>query len=380
MFVGGVVEVLEILRPFVAKLGTEPVGGDEALELVDLGIELERLGAAVRIIAARSVDSDRWKAAGFRSAASWMAARAGLPVGPSIAAMQTLRLLDELPATAEAFRSGCLSLAQVNAIVDVASEWPATEQRLLDAAEVMSLGELREECRRVKAAAVTDEDEWYRRLRKGRYFRSWTDRDGAVRLSARLTPDGAARLLAEVDTRCGEIEGDARAGGWYEGHDAHRADALVDLAHTAGGAGQSGGPEAVIHVMVDYEALARGQNGDGGRCEIPGIGPIPVSSHGLRRHPQGDPHQWRRDRRRGPCRSQRQSPPAHRSGGPRSQMHRPGMRDAAGAADRPLRALRRDALHERRGLGSPLQMASLPEVALRVHLSRGPRHLGMDPA
>ena len=272
MFVGGVVEVLEILRPFVAKLGTEPVGGDEALELVDLGIELERLGAAVRIIAARSVDSDRWKAAGFRSAASWMAARAGLPVGPSIAAMQTLRLLDELPATAEAFRSGCLSLAQVNAIVDVTSEWPATEQRLLDAAEVMSLGELREECRRVKAAAVTDEDEWYRRLRKGRYFRSWTDRDGAVRLSARLTPDGAARLLAEVDTRCGEIEGDARAGGWYEGHDAHRADALVDLAHTAGGAGQSGGPEAVIHVMVDYEALARGQNGDGSAARFPGSG------------------------------------------------------------------------------------------------------------
>src|SRR5437763_9084608 len=218
MFVGGVVEVLEILRPFVAKLGTEPVGGDEALELVDLGIELERLGAAVRIIAARSVDSDRWKAAGFRSAASWMAARAGLPVGPSIAAMETLRLLDDLPATAEAFRSGCLSLAQVSTIVDVASEWPATEQRLLDAAEVMSLDELREECRRVKAAGVTDEDERYRRLRKGRYPRTWTARDGAGRLSARLTPDDGGRLLAGVDARCGELARDAPAGGWSPGH------------------------------------------------------------------------------------------------------------------------------------------------------------------
>jgi len=171
MFVPEIVEVLDGLRPLVKKLGSEPVGSDEAVELVELGIELERLGAAVRMIAARSVDSDRWKAAGFRSAASWMAGKAGLPVGPSIAAMETLRLLDELPATAEAFRSGQLSLAQVSEIADVASEWPATEQRLLDAADVMSLGELREECRRVKAAAVTDEDERYRRLRKGRYLR-----------------------------------------------------------------------------------------------------------------------------------------------------------------------------------------------------------------
>jgi hypothetical protein len=43
--------------------------------------------------------------------ASWMAAKAGVPVGPSIAAMDTLALLDDLPATGEAFRSGRLSLA-----------------------------------------------------------------------------------------------------------------------------------------------------------------------------------------------------------------------------------------------------------------------------
>jgi len=269
--------VLEVLRPLVGKLGSEPVGSDEAVELVELGIELERLGAAVRMMAARSVDSDRWKAAGFRSAASWMAAKAGLPVGPSIAAMDTLRLLDDLPATAEAFRSGRLSLAQVSEIADVASEWPATEQQLLDAAEVMSLSELREECRRVKAAAVTDEDDRYRRLRKGRYLRSWTDRDGAVRLSARLTPDEGARLLAEVDGRCTEMERDARAGGWYEGHDAHRADALVDLARTAAGDDRPAGPAAMVHVWVDYEALVRGHTVEGEHCEIPGIGPIPVS-------------------------------------------------------------------------------------------------------
>src|SRR5207237_10003659 len=159
-----------------------------------------------------------------------------------------------LPGTAAAFRGGWLSLAQVSEIAGVASEWPATEQRLLDAAEVMSLAELREECRPVKAAAVADEGERYRRLRNGRYLRSWTDRDGAVRISARLTPDEGGRLLAEVDGRCAEMERDARAGGWYEGHDAHRADALVDLARTAGGADGSPGPRATVHVPVQYEA------------------------------------------------------------------------------------------------------------------------------
>jgi|SRR5581483_7305 len=277
MFVAGVLDVVESLGPLVAKLGSEPLPSDEAVDLVDLGIELERLGAALRLIAARAVDSERWQAAGFRSATAWMAARAGIPTGPAIAAMETLQLIDDLPATAEAWREGWLSLAQVSEIAEVASEWPAVEQQLLDAAAVMSLGELREECRRVKATLVTDEDDRYRRLRKGRYVRSWTDRHGAVRGSFRLTPDEGGVLLAELDARCADIEADARAGGWYEGHDAHRADALLDLARSARTGDRSPAPEATVHVVVDHDALLRGHPVDGERCEIPGLGPIPVS-------------------------------------------------------------------------------------------------------
>jgi hypothetical protein len=277
MFVAGMVEVVEVLRPLVGKLADEPVGSAEAAELVGLCVEAERLVVAARLMAARKVSSDHWKARGFRSAAAWMAAEAGIPVGPAIEAMETLGLLDELPATGAAFRDGWLSLAQVKEIADVASEWPATEQQLLDAAAVMSLNEFREECRRVKAGCVTDEDERYGRLRKGRYFRSWTDHDGAIRISGRLTPDEGARLLGEVDARCGAMERDARAGGWYEGHDAHRADALVDLARPSGGGERPGAPAAMVHVWVDYDALVRGHTVEGEHCEIPGVGPVPVS-------------------------------------------------------------------------------------------------------
>ena len=82
MFVAGMLDVVESLRPLVGKLADEPMGSAEAAELVGLCIEAERLVAAARLMAARALDSDHWKARGFRSAAAWMAAEAGTPVGP----------------------------------------------------------------------------------------------------------------------------------------------------------------------------------------------------------------------------------------------------------------------------------------------------------
>ncbi len=222
--------MLAELRRVVTELGNEPLDDEVAAQLVELFVEFERLAVAGRVMAARDIDGERWRREGFRSAAAWMAAKAGTPVGPAIAAMETVRLLDDLPATSAAFRAGRLSLAQTQEIAEAAAECPEAEQQLLDAAGKLSLGKLREECRRVKAAAIVGEEERYRRLRRGRYLRSWMDRDGAVRLAARLTPDEGARLLTEVDARRDEMVAEAKTGGWYEGLEAHRADALVDLA------------------------------------------------------------------------------------------------------------------------------------------------------
>lgn len=278
--VDNVVGVLGTLRRAVGELDVDALDEGSAAELAELFAQGERLMVAGRVLATRALEGgDCWRREGFRSAAAWVAAKAGIPVGPSIAAVEMAKLLDGLPVTAAAFRAGRLSVAQARAITDAASECPAAEEQLVDAAGKLSLAELGEECRRVKAAAVVDEDERYRKLRRGRYLRSWTDRDGAVRLTARLTPDEGARLLTEVDARRDEMAADARAGGWYEGNDAHRADALVDLARSARcepGAGAPG-PEATVHVWVDHEALMRGHTVAGERCEIPGLGSIPVA-------------------------------------------------------------------------------------------------------
>ena len=270
------VGVLGRLRPVVGELDVEALDPEAAGDLVGLAVEIEQLGAALRVLATRAVSrGDRWRREGFRSAAG-MAAQAGTAVGPAIATMEMAGLLDGLAVVAAAFRAGRLSEAQAKEILDAAAEVPDAEQQLVDAAGKLSLVELREECRRVKASVITDEDDRYRRIRKGRYLRSWMDRDGAVRLSARLAPDEGARLLAEVDARRDDLIVDALRGHWYENPEAHRADALVDLARTAGNGG-AGGPGAMVHVWVNHEALLRGHTVAGERCEVPGLGPIPVT-------------------------------------------------------------------------------------------------------
>ncbi|MGH8974707.1 MAG: DUF222 domain-containing protein [Acidimicrobiia bacterium] len=275
MFDNGV-DVLGTLRPLVDELDAETLEPVAAAELVEWFVEIEHLAAAGRVLATQAVArSDLWQREGFRSAGAWMAAKAGGPVGPAIRTMEMAGKLGQLPLVAAAFRAGCLSEAQAREIVDVAAELPAAQGELLDAAGKQTLAGLREECGRVRATLVEDEEGRHRRIRKGRYLRSWMDGDGAVRLSARLTPDEGAWLLAAVDARRDEIIVEAWKGRWYENPEAHRADALVDLACTTG-AGDDAAPRAMVHVVVDYEALLRGYPVSGERCEVPGLGPIPV--------------------------------------------------------------------------------------------------------
>src|SRR5207245_9700738 len=94
----------------------------------------------------------RWRREGCRSAAAWMAAQAGTPVGPAIATMEMAGLLDDLPVVAAAFRAGRLSGAQAKEVVDAAAEVPEAEHQLVDAAGKLSVVGLREECRRGQAS------------------------------------------------------------------------------------------------------------------------------------------------------------------------------------------------------------------------------------
>lgn len=278
--------VADDLRTVISDLDPERLSGPDAAELLERFAEIEKLAAAGKLLAARRVESSNvWRRQGHRSAAAHVAEATGSGLGPAITALECARQLGSLPATDEAMREGRLSETQVKEITSAAILQPSAEQELVEAAENQPLNVLKLRCRRVKATG-TDQKAAYDEIRRSRYFRHWTDGDGAVRFDARLTPDAGARVVAAVKARTDQLEAEARRAGVTESRQALAADALVSLVGgepgaTGAGRGRStsqggSGPVAMVHVRVDREALSRGHLEPGEICEIPGIGPIPV--------------------------------------------------------------------------------------------------------
>jgi hypothetical protein len=237
--------------------------------------EFERLGAAGRTMVARRVErSKAWQGQGHRTAAHWIAAETGVSVGQAVGTLETGRRLEHLPATETAFASGELSEVRVREVAIAAEASPDSEHELLEAARTETVPALKERCRNVVAAA-TDEIERYEGIHKSRYLRHWTDTQGAFRLEAKMTPDAGATVLAAIEPHRAGICKQARKAGRRETQEAYAADALVAMARDR--AGSSGGPKAMVHVRADHPALVRGHTEPGERCEIPGIGPIPVA-------------------------------------------------------------------------------------------------------
>ena len=264
------------VRSLVAGFEVDGLDALEAAQVVEQCVEVERLLAFVRVTASATLeDKALWRREGFRSVAQWMASKTGTAVGPAIATMEMVGLLADLPVVAEAFRAGRLSEAQAREIVVVASEVPDAEEQLVEAAGKLTLRGLQDECRRVEAAAAVDEDDRYRQVHRSRQIRSWVDRHKVARMSLRGTPDEVAIVMAELDRRTGVIAEGAIRGRWFESWDAHRVDALVEMCMPDGD--ESAPPATMVHVVVDYDALMRGHTVGGERCEIPGIGPIPVT-------------------------------------------------------------------------------------------------------
>jgi hypothetical protein len=267
-------ELLPLIRSVVGEVDVGQLEVPEAAQMVEECAEIERLFAALRVVVAAGLENAAiWRREGFRSLAAWSASKTGTPVGPAAASLEMAGLLEALPALAAAFRAGRLSEVQAREIAEVASEVPDAEEQLVEAAEKLTLQGLREECQRVEAAALTDEDERHRRVHKQRRIRAWV-RKGAGHLSAVMTPDELARIMANVNAHTDGIVAGAIQGGWFESRESHSVDALVDLVLSDTTAP---GPETMLHVVVDYDALMRGHTVSGGQCEIPGIGPIPVT-------------------------------------------------------------------------------------------------------
>src|SRR2546428_507094 len=102
--------MVRALGTAVSRLDPRSFSDAEAMELVEVFAEGERLCAAGKAFAARRVErSKAWQGQGHRSAAHWMAEQTGVSVGQAVGALETARHLGHLPDTAMALASAELS-------------------------------------------------------------------------------------------------------------------------------------------------------------------------------------------------------------------------------------------------------------------------------
>jgi hypothetical protein len=283
MFSAAAVEsVREELASLMRRLDAAVLSPAAAQRLVGDFAAIENLAAAGKASCARRVaESGSWRTAGHRSAAHWLARESGTTVTAAGAILDTAARLGALPIVDDAVRAGRLNEAQASEIVAAATAEPLAQETLVRAAGRASLVGLRNECRRIKTAALSaaDQEARYRAIHASRFHRHWTDDHGAVCGQYRLTPDAGARLLAALDRQHDRIFRDARAEGRHESYEAYAADALVALATGApqsDGRRRSAGSDAKVILRIDHTAYVRGHVEGDEICEIAGIGPVPV--------------------------------------------------------------------------------------------------------
>jgi hypothetical protein len=261
--------------------GFEPalISAAEAEGVMERAARIEHAAATVKALAAaRMAETELWEAGGDRSPAHMLAKRTGESVSKAAQQLETAKKLRERPKTDAEARAGRLSPEQTAAIADAAEADPGCEDDLLALAARSSLGELRDEAARRKAA-VTDQEENHRKIHDSRHVRSWTGADGAWMLGARGTVDAGAAFMARVQARADVLFKTAYAEGRREPREAYLYDALMDLVcgEAAPVAPKGRGSQAKVIVRVDLQALLRGRPMEGEVCEIAGYGPVPVS-------------------------------------------------------------------------------------------------------
>jgi hypothetical protein len=276
-------ELASELRDVVADLDPATHDGRDAARLTKVAAEGERLFATAKILLARRAAETRGWVGGSSAASSdqWLAQVSGCSEGAAREALATADRVAALPATEAKLRDGTLSISQASLVSQGASADPTAEPTLLRLAKRGEYRNLRSEKERVIAAA-TDAEEAQRRAHKNRHLRTWIR--GVETHGAFSGPTSEVNDLLQVlePLRKAAFEA-ARGSAVRETQDAYMYDGLIALAR--GERGEANEP--IARLRVDVRPLLTGTTESGDVCEIPGVGPVPVSfaravlSHGL---------------------------------------------------------------------------------------------------
>jgi len=296
-------EIAVELQGVVSRLDASRLDGADALERVRKAAEIERLAAVAKALyAKRCVETGVWRIdrqarVAALTPAEWLADVSGSGIGPARDALVVADALSECASTDTALRSGQVSLSvarEVTAAAEVGGE--LAEQRVLGTAQREGLRAARDEARRVIAHA-TDAAEREARIHRQRARHSWVSRDGVWNLKLQ----GPIALGAEIDACLAPFDDAAwdRASKQPRGEratpDAIAFDGFLacvraarDGVPAAGSAKPRGRAKTRDHVVVhvDVQRLlgrearagetAADEKAADERCEIPGVGPVPV--------------------------------------------------------------------------------------------------------
>ena len=266
-------DAIATIESFVRDFEPGLLDARGAVRAVERFARVTHLGQAGTALAAQRADETyAYRDSGARSAADWMARKTGVPVAHAERALETVAVLAELPVTRDAFRSGRLSEVQAHEITNAARRDPSAEAGLVDEVRCgASLKTLKDKCRRVRAQGEADDAAWAQRLHDTRHLRRWIDGDSAPCGIYKLSPDKGAEVNAAIDAEVQALLKDAKASGETPSLEALAADALHALVLR--------GPRRPvgINLVMDAEAAKQGFTSPGQRCEIPGIGLIPVA-------------------------------------------------------------------------------------------------------
>ena len=298
-------------------------------------------GAAKTLAAAQVATSNLHARTGERSAADFIAHQTGESVGEVRDLVGLGQALAGQPTLDDALRNGKIPRRRAKRTSDAARVNPAREDDLVRGAQNDTEAENQERCQRAKAEGRSREDaaRHRRKLHENRSCYESMDDDGAFCLHAKLTPEIGAEVKASLDAQADRQFKQACSEGRVEPSTAYRADALAALitgrnllgpeANQANHANQASranqatagntagttatdpsnpgttdssnpgtpgtpgtptpdtptpnnpvrarDPKATLNVVIDLDTLRQGSVAPGGRCEIPGVGPVPVA-------------------------------------------------------------------------------------------------------
>ncbi len=244
-----------------------------AVRAVERFVKAKNVCEAGVALAAKRVDETRaYRESGCQTAATWLATKSGVAVGTADRALAVVDALGDLPATDAAFRAGKISEVQAHEITGAARKDPSAEAELVRHAKSgITLKGLKDRCRRVRAGAEEDDAAWAARLHDTRAVRQWSDPDSAMCGLWRAAPDQGAEIKAALDAETDLLFREARAAGRYEAREAYAMDALHALI--------TRGPRKATSASLIVDGAVRddGTVAIGSRCEIVGVGPIPVT-------------------------------------------------------------------------------------------------------